>query len=518
MATILIEGFDKYGPAGVAIPAPGPSLNMGRWSSLTGYLPSIVSGLAGLGGYAMQLGTVPSSFSGILSTTLPANYSRLIGGFRFTTNLGGYVGCTFYDNTTSQCSILVQPTSGLISIYTGLEGTLLAMSSASVAANTVHYIEFDITFGIGTAGGYTVWLDGVQVLSGTGTTITSAHTYANVFQLCELGYSANTTSAFDDLYLFDSTTAFNNAALLSNPTVVTQFPIGDHQKQFGNIGSVFGNSYCGNSNPTYAYILFGNNMYLMPFTPNVNCTINSIGIYPCVGYGGTSGSANFKGLLYADSAGLPGALLSGGTQVTGCSSGQLLTMPLATPQVLVAGTQYWLGLMGDTAVYMQDFDGLGNLLTTKGYVANNTYSSGAPTPAPSMTPGQATLCVFGICTGAATNWESEALNPPIGDMSAVSSATPLVEDLYTFPAVPTQVGDVYSVGVSGNAKLTYASAHTIELLASSSGVSGAGSRGAQTPTLNYAWYDTYFDVDPNTSAPWTPTAVSAGFYGMVVAS
>jgi hypothetical protein len=259
-------------------------------------------------------------------------------------------------------------------------------------------------------------------------------------------------------------------------------------------------------------------MYLMPFTPNVNCTINSIGIYPCVGYGGTSGSANFKGLLYADSAGLPGALLSRGTQVTGCSSGQLLTMPLATPQALVAGTQYWLGLMLDTTVYMQDFDGLGSSPTTKGYVANNTYSSGAPTPAPSMTPGQATLCVFGICTGAATNWESEALNPPIGDMSAVSSATPLVEDLYTFPAVPTQVVDVYSVCVSGNAKLTYASAHTIELLALSSGVGGAGSRGTQTPTLNYAWYDTYFDVDPNTGAPWTPAAVSAGFYGMVVAS
>lgn len=516
MATILIEGFDKYGPAGIAIPAPGPSLNMGRWSSITFYgAPSIVPGLAGLGGYAVQLAAI-SDFSGQFSTTLPANYSRLIGGFRFTTNLGGYIGCTFYDNLTSQCSILVQPTSGFISIYTGLAGTLLALGSASVAANTVHYIEFDITFGVGAAGGYTVWLDGVQVLSGTGTTIISAHTYANVFQFCELAYSSSATGTFDDLYLFDSTTAFNNAVLLANATVVTQFPIADHQKQFGNIGSVFGNSYCSNGNSTY--ILFANNMYLIPFTPNVNCTINSIGIYPCIGYGGTSGSANFEGLLYADSAGLPGALLSGGTQVTGCSSGQLLTMPLVTPQALVAGTQYWLGLMLDTTIYMQAFDGGGSVATTKGYLASRTYSSGAPTPAPSMSPGQATLCVFGICTGAATNWESEALNPPIGDLSAVSSATPLVEDLYTFPAVPTQVVDVYSVCVSGNAKLTYASAHTIELLALSSGVGGAGSRGTQTPTLNYAWYDTYFDVDPNTGAPWTPTAVSAGFYGMVVAS
>jgi len=60
--------------------------------------------------------------------------------------------------------------------------------------------------------------------------------------------------------------------------------------------------------------------------------------------GATSGTAKFKAVAYADSAGAPGSLLSSGTEVVGCTSGSTLTGALITPQSLTAGTPCWIGL------------------------------------------------------------------------------------------------------------------------------------------------------------------------------
>ena len=520
MTTILIDGFDKYGPGGIVAPSADVELAMGRWTSLTAYgQPVIIPGLIGIGS-AVQMPGVPSDQYAGLSITLPQNYSRLIGGFRFTSNLGGYIGCAFLDNFTYQSTITIQPTSGFVSAQTGRDTTNLGISPSSVAGNTVHYLEFDVTFNLGAFGGYTVWLDGVQVLEGTGNTITTVNPYANVFQFFVGGFNAGlgATGQFDDFYLFDDTTAFNNSVLLSNPAIITQVPIGDHQTQFSNSGNAFGNIYVGNSYVTARYNAPANTMYLIPFTPNISSIVDAVGVYTAF-TGGANATANFKGLVYADNSGLPGALLSDGVQVTGCTSAEQLILPLATPAGLTAGVQYWLGFRSDSSIYLQFFDGSGGTPgTLSGYKANATYSSGAPNPAPSMTSNQATLCVFGLGTGATANWASEALNPPIGDYSSVTSAITSTEDLYIFPAVPVTVVAVYTVCVSGNARLTYPGTHTIDLIADSGGTSSPGSNTDIPPTLNYAWYDSYFDVDPNTSAAWTPTAVSNGFYGMSIAT
>jgi len=70
----------------------------------------------------------------------------------------------------------------------------------------------------------------------------------------------------------------------------------------------------------------------------------------------TSGTAKFKAVVYADSAGAPGSLLSSGTEVVGCTSGSTLTGALITPQSLTAGTPCWIGFITDTSVVLQQAD------------------------------------------------------------------------------------------------------------------------------------------------------------------
>lgn len=517
MATILIEGFDKYGPENINSPVLSSLLSQSGWNLTTNGFgdptteTTIIPGLSGVG-QAIQLSPSSGESSPILNLnkTLANNYSRIIGGFRFTANYPtdiGLIGFMLTDNITPQCSVWVRPLSGFISITEGNNGTVLATSIASVAYNTVHYLEFDITFGVGGAGAYSIWLDGVRIIVGTGTTQQSANAYCNVFQFSARTSTGQVTTAqFDDMYLFDDTTGFNFAALQTNPVVLTQWPTGDNQTQFTNTGNVFGNTYSADAS---SYTMSANTLYLAQFSPNVNCTVNSIIILPNT----TNALANFKGVIYADNADVPGSLLSGGTQVTGCVSGTELILPLVTPQSLIATTPYWIGLIGNTSINLAEFDG--GIL---GFTVANTYTSGAPSTAPSMTGNQPSILLYGACTGAVTNWESEALNPVIGDISAVTTSAADTEDLYIFPNLPATVEQVYSVCVSGNCRLVSAGSHTISLVASSSGTSGTGSNAGQSPTTSYAWFDSFFDTDPNTTLAWSSGAVNIAYFGMEVAS
>jgi hypothetical protein len=512
MATILLEGFDKYGPANINLPNLAASLAQGGWNLTGGGLGTPadeIALVAGLSGSGSALQVAPNGTDGTttvnVNKALGANYTQIIGGFRFSVDYprdSGSIGIVLTDNATAQCTINVQPLSGFIAITEGNNGTVIATSTTAVAYNTVHYLEFAITFGTGSSGSYSVWLDGVQILVGTGPTQQSAHAYCNVVQFVTTATNSVVTSVFDDMYLFDDTTSFNNTALLTSPLVLTQWPTADHQTQFTNIGNAFGNTYSAN---TSSYSDNANSLYLAPFVPNVNCTVNSIVVSPTT----SNIVANFKGVIYSASGALPNALLSSGTQVTGCTAGMNLNLPLVTPQALTAGTTYWIGLINDTTTGLIEFDG-----TIKGYTAANAYSGGAPSTAPTMTPNQSSILLFGACTGAATNWESEALNPPIGDTSTVTTATPTTEDLYSFPNLPGTITQVYSVAVSGNSRLVAGGSHTIDLVISSNGTIGVGSDAGQAPTNTYAWYNSYFDVDPHTTTTWSTGAVNVAYAGM----
>lgn len=514
MADIFIDGFDKYGPAGCLGTSSQTLVQMltqGEWNSTvfeSGASIAIVAPLSAVGQAIQFIGGSSGSVGSSLSKTLPNNYSRLIGGFRFQASL--YVstgGVTFSDAGTNQCSIAVNST-GTISFYKGATngGTVLATSSTSITANATHYLEWDITFG--SSSSYQVWLDGTSIISGTGQTETSGHSYANQIGIGMLpGASYNAAIlTVDDLYLFDSTTSVNNAVLNTNPVVETQFGNGDSSVQFSFGGAIIGQNYYTTSSTNAPG---ANTLFLRPFTPSANCTLNSVGCLPQA----TSSSAHFEAVVFSDSGGSPHTLLSSGSAVTGCTAGVPLTGTLSSAQSLTGGTQYWIGFITDTSVALQEAD-----TTTAGQVASNTYTSGAPSTAPTMTTGQHSWLLWGNITGLTTNYTEVKSNPPIDDLSYVTSSTAGNTDLYNFPNLSTSPQTIYTVAVKARVVLAVAGARTISLEMSSSGSTSNGNDAGQTPLSTFSYLGSFFDTDPHTSAAWTAAGINAATSGLTIAS
>src|ERR1043165_916858 len=140
---LLLEGFDKYGPANPNPAAVGAMLAAGEWTSAasTGTGAAIVAGLSSTG----QAFSTQNVGTGC-SKTLPSSYSRLIGGCRFSSSLASSpnAGVQFLDNGTAQCTLTINGTTGTISLRNGgVAGTALSTSAGSVSANSTHYVEWD---------------------------------------------------------------------------------------------------------------------------------------------------------------------------------------------------------------------------------------------------------------------------------------------------------------------------------------------------------------------------------------
>lgn len=495
MATVFIEGFDKYGPANLNTTQNNFA---GEWTS--GYSGGqIVAGLSATG-QAIQF------FNNALYKTMNGTYARAIGGFRFSSNLSGNMGISFNDGGNSQFAVGINNLGkACIWLGGGVGGTVAAASTTSVAANTTHYLEFDVTIG-NSGAAFQIWIDGVSVISGIGNTRNgSTNNYYTQIGLASNSYN---TGTFDDLYLFDGTGTVNNAVLLTSPRVETTFPTADSSVQFSPQAEVIGNYYYttagGSAYPG------ANTLTLIRITPEVNMTINSIGF---VAEQGTS--ANMKGVIYSDSSGSPGSLLSSGTQVTGTAIGVTLTLPLTTPQSLTAGTSYWIGMITDTGFNLAYKDG-----TNLGKLASNTYSSGAPATAPSMSASN-TFMYWGNCTAPAANW-SEVNDDPAptwpGNLAYVASSTVGQEDLFTFGALSSSPSNIYTVKVAAFVEKSDTGTRTMTVQTKSATTDSAGSASAAALGASWAYVSSFFDTDPNTSAAWTASGLNSATSGYKIAS
>lgn len=532
MAVIFIDGFDKYGPAGLiytnnngsfsSAASSGTSivalLQSGEWTGASVTMNgagtatmAVVSPLSSTG-QALQFTAGSTSGTSIVQIykTLPTNYATIIGGIRFRPDvLGPTTGLVFQDGTNAQCSIKINQTTGTFSVLSGsLSGTVLATSTTSVTATSIHYLEWQIGFGTTGVGTYQVWLDGVSILNGTGNTRAgSTNNYCNLVTISTS--SSSTSSAqvtIDDFYLFDTTGSTNNAPLLSNPRIETQYPISDAQTQFANGALVLGNAY----SATAATNAPGaNKLFLRKITPSASCTINSISCIPAA----SSSTANYKPAIYSDSAGSPGSLLSTGSAVTGTVAATVLTGPLTTPQSLTAGTPYWIGFITDTSVVLQEQDA-----TTTGVSVTATYTSGAPSSPTGFTTGLTSWVIWGNATGASTNWETQNDNPALAGLTYAWSGTVGNEDLYNFPALSVNPSAVYTMAVKCYGAKTDTGARTISLHTKSSSNDGTGSNPGIIPATSYTWLTSYFDTDPNTGVAWTGIGVNGATSGPGIAS
>jgi hypothetical protein len=499
MALLFMDGFDKYGPSPNSTGTTYLGLLLtAEWTTATGTGLAIAAPLSLTGQALLFNGSVST-----LTKTL-ANYPRLIGGVRFSSNLVTNCGINFLDAGTAQVGIGIN-TTGTISVRNGTfsAGTVIATSTATVAANSIHYLEWDITFGNVGVGSYQVWLDGVSILSGTADTTATANAFANQFQLGSTGAGLIT---WDDLYLFDNTGSTNNAVLLTSPRIETQFPIADSAVQFAAGAGVVGSSNprVFNNIPNAA-----NQLRLRMVTPSVNCTLNSISFF---GGAVASATVQLRPVVYANSGTVPGALLGSGSTVTGNTALTAKVLPLTTPISLSAGTTYWIGLMTDISA--------GNIFHTNStatddFIATSTFASGAPGTAPVMTATSSSM-IWGNVTIAGANWYLTGQNPPQGNNSYVSDATVGHEDLYTFPALSTPPSAIYAVAVKANVAKSDAGAKTFSVRMKSVAADSPGSVASIAPGTSYGWATSLFAVDPNTSAAWTNAALAVATAGVKV--
>lgn len=500
MALIMVEGFDKYGPVNSGSGVATNLLVKGDWNAATGGNPNIVAGLSGTG-FAMQYIGGPAT----LTKTLPSNMARLIGGIRFRCDLANQmIVMQFRDTSTPQCTVTVEQSTGILNLRNGASGTILG-SGPAIVANSIHYLEWDISFG--NASNFQVWLDGASVISGTGDTTATANNYCNVIAL---GAPATGTITYDDLYLFDTTGTANNAVLLTNPRVETGFPVSDGAVQFAFGAGVLGQTYARSAQTLQA--LTANSLFLRAFTPPVACTMSSLTILP----NSTSGPVQHRPVVYADSSGAPGALLSSGAVVAGTTIGVYKTMPLTAPLSLNAGTQYWLGFMTDiSAIRMLIQDD-----AATGYVATSTFSSGAPATAPAMTGGQFTYLVFGNLTAmaAVNNWYEVSQQPPPEIRSYVFDAIVGHEDLYNFPPLSTPPAAIYGVAVKALCAKSDAGARTVSMRMKSGVTDNGGSASGQALGTAFQWLTSFFPTDPATGSPWTLAGLNSAQSGFRIDS
>ena len=527
MTIILKDSLQKYGSIGSAIKTgwnnniPLPSLSslatslaQGGWNvfSNDNYNITVAAGIASSDISSIRF----TRYENVcyITRTLQNNISRIMGFFWVKPGgVNNQPGVTFYDGYSAQCSIVINQYTGFISLRTGdCIGAVMSTSSTALTAGQGVCVAFDIS--IGASASYQLWINNISAFSGVGNTRGgTSNSYVNFIGI---GYTINLHNLdfvdFSNIFINDNTGSTNNTVLLTSPVIKVDYAITDNSTQFTQTAITIGSSRISNilfsSSPSItSWSTPGaNTLFLRPFTSSVNMTLNGVSCIPQA----TSIGANFKAVIYADNAGNPDTLIATGTIVTDSIENSVLTSLFESGQALTGGTQYWLGFITDTAVSLWIAD-----VDINGRIISNTYSSGAPNPAGSMTTGYPNWAIWGSGTGGSQNYAALNNDPPIG-LSYNQSATVGQQDLFTFSGTIT--GQVYGVGLSILASNPGGGTRTGNGEISSSGTLSAGNNPGWSPGSTPIWYDTWIAEDPATNSAWTSSAVNAALGGPKVAS
>lgn len=528
-AIIDFEGFEKYGPVGngatfASVTATNLAvLNVGttplvsqgflkEWTTFS-FSPNargcgFIEGLLGSGTALLITGSSTTNITAI--HTFGANYSRVIVSAAVMVNLSGNVGFNVCDSGTVQVSVWID-SSGQVNVGRGTfgAGATLFTSAALISSATRHCLEIDVTIN-NTTGYFQIWLDGVSLFQSNTSqnTRTTANNYGNQIQLVA---ATNALIAFDDLVWCDNTSG--TGIPFGNWTIEGLVPTADSAVAFAASNrAVIGPWYSGETTSTLSP--GADRLVLVPVTLAAGVTLSSVEIWPSA----TSAGAKMKGVVYSDSGGAPGSLLSSGTEVVGTTADVVATLPLVTPQALTGGTLYWVGYITDTNFGVR----LSDTWSATGQTAANTYASGAPVTAPAMSAAN-NPCIWGVGTSPANNVMSINLTtPPVVTTNTPigwnGSATVGQQDLFDLSNLSTLSTSIFSVKVSVMADKSDAGARTMDILVKSGPSTSVGSNSGISPATNPGFYSSLFDTDPNTGVGWLASNVDAIKAGYKVAS
>jgi hypothetical protein len=152
---------------------------------------------------------------------------------------------------------------------------------------------------------------------------------------------------------------------------------GLHEVTFTGTGvaasATFGKTAVGGSSDVFAADRKRVNRYALP----VAGLVSKLSVY--LAPGGASGQQSIKGVIYADSGGVPGGLLAVSEQLTFASTNAAgwYDLPLASPLKLAAGN-YWIGVITGATAKVAGFR-YDSVAGARDYNAN-TYTSGPSNP------------------------------------------------------------------------------------------------------------------------------------------
>lgn len=485
----FMDGFDKYGPAGNQ--NGGVLLDDGEWSSISTTSVAEYQFQAGIvTGQLLRFGSNGNASNNVLSKTLPANYQRCVGGCYMGNNQnssGAPTSVRFGDANTPQCSITVNM-DGTISLRRGTQsGTIIqTYSSKPLSAGQMACIEWDITVH-NTTGIAKIWRNGELVINLTGQDLGS--TANNYYNQIELTGMTNGFHYYDHFYSWHYlASGGSETPCLTMPVIETNVASADD-----TIASTVGGVTIGDTGQADSSSVTSgtNRMYLRKVTSDVAGSISSIVLFSTT----TVAGCKIKGVVYADNAGIPGALLGTGTEVVGTVASADLVLPFGSPPTIAAGTSYWIGFIADLQPNFRTFS------STAGVVYSRTYTLGPQDPG-GVGTASFEYAMFATVTGVTTKFA--ALNndfPSAYSYNVLAAAGD--KDLYGFPDLSVTPETIYSVAVKALALRSDAGARTVEVRTKAGATENAGSAAAITPGTTSTWITSYWPLNPDTGLAWS---------------
>lgn len=495
MALLFMDGFDLYSVSSDTV--------LGRWTTLSNTGSSnILTGR--YSGSCLQFTSV-SNLN--IAKALPTTYSTLVLGVAIKTNLAAssFTCFSFYDTVggTAQTSVCIQSDGSIVVKRGTSAGTTLGTSAAGViASNTWAYVEAKILFTTGATGTYEVRVNGTNVVSGTSATTAASTTAIGAFDLRVTNSSL--TAYWDDLYLCDTSGAANNN-FLGDSRIETVFPTADTATK--NFPTAV--TYAGQVTASSVIAVPSNTLTLYTMTPAVSGNVSSI-VFTTTNTGG-SATGKIKGVVYADSSGVPGARLAVSTELVGIANASDNTLSFSSPPAVTAGSTYYFGVLTDTSLTWV------SALTNGGVFSKSsqTYSTGPVDPAPSsMTSSTNNYKMWAVITSASANFACVKETAGDADASYIQATAASTEDLYSHAALSSTPASVAAVQLVSLVRKSDAGPRTVTNQLKSSSTDQAGT--TWYPGGSYQYFSDIYPTDPATSAAWTGSGVNSATYGVKI--
>jgi hypothetical protein len=398
---------------------------------------------------------------------------------------------TFYDGATAQCTIQFNVNNGSIVLCSGTSaGSVIATYSSAWAINTWTAFEFEVVIN-GSTGSIAVRKNGNtsnDFFLGSLNTAPSGNAYANALGVGCNNNPAGPSTFIDDLF-WESGAA--TGTWLGDIRCYTRYPASDVSVQFSkgttrNVVTIGGLAY--NSTANRSWYL----QQTMPYAGSVASFQTTI----------TNGATvNIKGAIFADNAGVPGAVLGTATSI--------ITNPVAGPAIftfsppvaVTAGQKIWIAWSVDASITGLFSAQVGSNSTS---VINSTSYASFPVANP---PSLSVNNIMAGTTFINTTNNADLVNEPQEDglTSYIYDSTPGDTDFYSIASIPNVPTSVIATVLRAYAQKSDAGSRVLAAQLKSGATTVAANIALSSSGFQWVWR---MDLtDPNTGSAWAPTAV-----------